>query len=265
MSRRERSQQKTGELQFSGERIIPGEVTTDQELMHRRRYEFALQYVEGKRVLDLGCGEGYGTAMLAARAANVIGVDVSEETIAHASAKYGLANVEFRCLPAENLSLPDESVEVVVCFEVIEHVKEHVPVMGEMRRVLKREGILIVSTPNKNVSSPHSPVPLNEFHFHEFTVAEARKLFRRYFAEVEFFSQKDPFQKSRRIVWKVLALDFASLRKLFPRFVKDRVKWRMREELGETLGEDTIPERWKVAKGVERYSHTILAVCRKGK
>ena len=263
MSGRDRGQQKRGELQFSGERIVPGEVTADQELMHRRRYEFALPYVTGKRVLDLGCGEGYGSSMLAQKASSVVGVDISEEAVAHASGKYALDNLEFRAMPAERLSFPDGAFDVLVCFEVIEHVRDHMAVITETRRVLKPGGTLLLSTPNKNVSSPRSPTPLNVFHYHEFTVAEAKDLFRRHFSQVEFFSQRDPFQKSRKVVWNVLALDVASIRKLFPRFLKDRVKWRMRETLGETLDQAVDRDRWKVVPGIEQYSHTIVAVCRK--
>ena len=265
VSERENDQVEVPGLEFSGERIIPGKVPEDMELMHRRLYEFALQYVEGKRVVDVGCGEGYGSAMLAGRATSVVGVDISEEAVAHAAAKYSLENVEFRCAPAERLSLPDASFDVLVCLEVIEHARDYVAAVEEMRRVLHPEGTLILSTPNKNVTSPRRPMPLNIYHLHEFTIREARGLLRRYFSEVEFFSQRDPYARSRKVIWKVIALDLAFLRRVFPICVRDRVKWRMREALGETIGEEPEPERWRVVKGAGRYSRTIVAVCRKRK
>jgi SAM-dependent methyltransferase len=252
-------------MRFSGERIIPGEVPRDMELMHRKLYEFALQYVEGKRVLDVGCGEGYGSAMLARKAMSVVGVDISEEAIAHAAAKYSLDNVEFRCMPVEHLSFPGDSFDVLVCLEVIEHARGYIAALEEMRRVLRPEGTLVLSTPNKNVTSPRRARPLNIYHLHEFTIREARKLFRRYFSEVEFFSQDDPFAGSRKIVWKVMALDFACLRKLFPRSAKDRMKWRIRESLGETIGETPHSGRWSVVPRIGWYSRTIVAVCRRKK
>jgi len=265
MNQRENNQLKVPQLHFSGERIIPGEVPGDMELMHRKLYQFAAQYVQGKRILDVGCGEGYGSAMLARTASQVVGVDISEEAIAHASAKYSLENVDFRCMPAEKLSLPDGYFDILVCLEVIEHARDYIAAIEEMRRVLNAEGTLILSTPNKNVTSPRSRTPLNEYHLHEFTIREARDLLRRYFSEVEFFSQKDPFERSRKIVWKVMSFDFACLRKLFPRFAKDRVKWRIRESLGETIAEEPDPHRWTVIRGIGRYSRTIVAVCRKKK
>ncbi len=263
MNQCEHNELKVPPLHFSGERIIPGEVPGDMELMHRKLYEFAAQYVEGKRVLDVGCGEGYGSVLLAQKAASLVGVDISEEAVAHAAAKYSLENVEFRSMPAERLSLPDGSFDILVCLEVIEHARDYIAAMEELRRVLKAEGTLILSTPNKNVTSPRRPRPLNIYHLHEFTIREARDLLRRYFSKVEFFSQKDPFERSRKIVWKVMSLDFACLRKLFPRFAKDRVKWRIRESLGETIEEEPDPHRWTVIRGIGRYSRTIVVVCRK--
>jgi ubiquinone/menaquinone biosynthesis C-methylase UbiE len=252
-------------LDFSGERIIPGEVPRDLEVMHRRRYEFAARYVEGKRVLDVGCGEGYGSAILAETAAHVTGIDVSEEAIAHAAAKYVLKNVEFVWMSAEKLSFPANGFDVAVCLELIEHTRDGIAVMEEMRRVVRPEGTVILSTPNKRVVSPGSRTPLNKFHVREFTVRETKELCRRYFSEVEFFSQTNPFEKSRRWMRWGMGLDFARLRKLFPRGARERMKWGMRGALGETIEEEGEADRWSVVKGVNRDSHPIIAVCRKGK
>jgi len=260
----EKGQCKFPELDFSGERIVPGKVTLDREVASRRRYEFAARYVEGKRVLDMGCGEGYGSAMLAERAGQMVGTDCSKEVIAHAAAKYPLPNVEFRCMPAEKQSFPDESFDVVVCLELIEHVEDYVAVMEQMHRVLKPEGTLIISTPNKDVTSPGRKRPIHDFHVHEFTIAELRELCQRYFSEVELYSQENPFEKSRRIVRWLMALDFLRLRKLFPRRSKHRMKDGMRERLGETIQEEPEPDRWAVIPGAKRTCRDIVVVCRKG-
>jgi len=256
---------QSADLHYSGERIIPGEVPIDLELRHRRRYEFAALYAEERKVLDVGCGEGYGSAMLTERAQHVIGIDKSEEAIAHAAAKYAQRNVEFRCACAEQLPFPDASFDVVVCLELIEHAKDHIAVMEEIRRVLKPGGVLILSTPNRRVVSPGSPTPLSEFHIREFHVRETLRLCRGYFPEVELFTQRNPFAKSRRIIRWAMALDFLRLRKLFRRSSREQMKWGVRGALGETVKEQPDADRWAVVRGVNRNSHPIIAVCRKEK
>ena len=263
MTQKQESQPEVPGLRFSGERIIPGEVTRDRELASRRRYQFAAWYVEGKRVLDMGCGEGYGTAILAERAAQVVGTDASEEAIAHAAAKYRLENVAFHCMPAEELSFPNNSFDVVVCLELIEHVEHHIPVMREIQRVLRTDGTLILSTPNKSVTSPGRKKPIHEYHVREFTVGELHDLCRNFFPEVELFSQENPFEKSRRTIRWFMALDFLHLRKLFPRRSKDRVKDRMKDALGETIREEPEPQRWAVISGAKPNCRDIVVVCRK--
>lgn len=250
-------------LHLTGERIVPGKVTLDRELASRKRYEFAARYVEAKRVLDIGCGEGYGSAMLAEKAAHVVGTDCSQEVIEYAAAKYPLPNLEFRCMPAENHAFPDESFDFVVCLELIEHVSDYVTVMAEMRRLLKPGGILILSTPNKDVTSPGREKPIHEFHAHEFTIPELRGLCRKYFAEVELFSQENPFGKSHIIVRSLMALDFLNLRRLFSPRAKDRMKDRMREKMGEAIQEQPQPGRWAVLPGAKPTCRDIVVVCRK--
>jgi SAM-dependent methyltransferase len=232
-------------------------------LASRSRYEFAARYVEGKRVLDIGCGEGYGSAMLAERAAHVVGTDCSEEAIEYAAAKYRLPNLEFRCMPAEKHAFADGSFDVVVCLELIEHVQSYVAVMEEMHRLLKPGGILILSTPNKDVTSPGREKPIHGFHVHEFTIPELWELCQRYFAGVELFSQENPFEKSHRIVRWMMALDFLHLRRLFSRGAKDRMKDRMREKMGETIREEPEPRRWAVIPGAKSDCRDIVVVCRK--
>src|ERR1700722_8417852 len=105
-----------------GERMVPESADTLTFWEHIYRYGFALHYVPGKRVLDIACGEGYGAASLQkAGAAQVIGVDVSESACSHARGKYG---IDARVGSAEKIPLPDKSVDVVVSFETIEHVRD---------------------------------------------------------------------------------------------------------------------------------------------
>jgi SAM-dependent methyltransferase len=148
---------------------------------------------------------------------------------------------------------------------LIEHVEDYVAVMEEMHRVLKLGGTLILSTPNKDVTSPGRKTPIHDFHVHEFTIPELRDLCQRYFAEVELFSQENPFEKSRRVVRWLMALDFLRLRKLFSRRAKDQMKDRMREKMGEAINKVPEPERWAVIPGARRTCRDIVVVCRKAR
>ena len=141
-------------LDPTDERMIPESAGAGTFWEHIYRYAFACRHVEGKRVLDIACGEGYGSSALQkAGAANVIGVDISESTCAHAREKYRLDARQGR---AELIPLHDNCVEVVVSFETIEHVPDPGAFLDECVRVLKPGGIIIISTPNKDVYSGRS-------------------------------------------------------------------------------------------------------------
>src|SRR6476646_11769522 len=141
----------SADLEFTGERYVPGTVG---EIAHEHwhRYAFARSFVGGRRVLDVACGEGYGSALLGGVAAHVTGVDIDLRTLAHARAAYaGRANVEFIEGSAAALPLPDASVDVVVSFETIEHLPalDQPRMLAEFARVLSSDGFLILSSPNR--------------------------------------------------------------------------------------------------------------------
>ena len=155
-------------LEWTGERCVPwiGEWQVLYEHLHR--YFFAAAIDDSSRVLDLGCGEGYGSAILAEKAKHVVGVDVDARVIEHASANYPLDNLEFRQASVLELDdLADASFELVVCFEVIEHIAEHDELLSLVRRVLAPGGLFLVSTPDREVYSErdryHNPYHVKEF------------------------------------------------------------------------------------------------------
>ena len=136
------------DLEFTGERYMPS-IGGNILLEHMHRYHLAKRYVSGKTVLDIASGEGFGSSVLAQSAERVIGVDISPQTVAHAAATYPRVNLTFEVGSASAIPLRDQSVDVVVSFETIEHVAEHEQMMSEIRRVLKPGGTLIISTPEK--------------------------------------------------------------------------------------------------------------------
>ncbi|MCI2105456.1 MAG: glycosyltransferase [Intestinimonas sp.] len=176
-------------MKFTGERFIPGQTDVELEIEHMNRYQFACQFVTGKRVLDAACGAGYGSALLAKAAKFVDGIDLSDETIAYAQENYGGPNTCFQTASVAKLPFEDGSFDVVVSFETLEHVDEAVQLafLREIQRVLTLEGVLVMSTPNHLVYAKRGP---NTFHVKELEYGEFRDLLGLAFPFVRMFSQE---------------------------------------------------------------------------
>ena len=151
---------------------------------HLVRYRAADQLTSGKRVLDIACGSGYGTALLAQNAKYVFGVDLDASAIEYADKNYAGQNIKFTLGSATKIPLPDASVETVVSFETIEHVEEYQEFLAEIRRVLTPDGLLILSTPN-DIAFPES----NVFHVHEFVRKELIRELKKQFSHIEEYFQ----------------------------------------------------------------------------
>ena len=184
-------------MEFTGERFIPGEYdNTPMGVEHWQRYIAAKKIVKGKVVIDIACGEGYGSDLMAKDAAMVYGIDISEETINHASSKYKRDNLNFMCCSMENLNIQDKSVDIIVSFEAIEHVDIEIQkaFLIETKRVLKDDGILIVSSPNKAIATDFAWKVWkykNEFHVKEFYIEEFHIFLKNYFSNIKFFYQRN--------------------------------------------------------------------------
>ena len=185
-------------LEFTGERFTP-ECVREIRYEHLHRYAFARSLVSGLRVLDAACGEGYGSALLAGAAAAVAGVDISEDAIAHANGRYGGGNLEF--LTADCLALPfaDHAFDCVVSFETLEHLEDQDRLLREIRRVLKPEGFLVISSPDKAVYSERMQYQ-NEYHVRELYRGELEALLRAHFPSVRLWGQKLVFQSA---IWSL--------------------------------------------------------------
>jgi SAM-dependent methyltransferase len=174
--------------EFTGERIIPGQVDVDLLNEHVARYTFAARLARGKRVLDAGCGAGYGSAELAQAADSVVGVDRAADAIGFARANYCLPNLRFEQASCDALPHPGGSFDLVVAFEVIEHLEHWREFLLEVRRVLAPAGQLIISTPNKlYYTESRGPTGANPFHVHEFDFEEFQSELRGVFAHVSMY------------------------------------------------------------------------------
>lgn len=177
-------------MEFTGERFCP-HVSGEIALEHYLRYLMAASLAKGKDVLDIACGEGYGSNLLASTADSVVGVDISKEVIVHATATYSASNLRFQQGNAADIPLPDASVDLVVSFETIEHHNRHEDMLREIRRVLRPDGVLCLSSPDRSVNadiwgySPH--------HVKELNKKELEELISRYFTCYAIFGQKTVF------------------------------------------------------------------------
>jgi len=181
-------------MDFTGERYVPDAKNNEPHLQqkmfqeHINRYQFAKQFIKGKRVLDLGCGVGYGSDFLAVNGAEeVVGIDISEEAINYAVSHYKRNNLSFQVDDCAKLKLDDNSFDIVVCFELIEHLKNYEDLLRQTVRILKHDGILLISTPRKT-ERLHS-----EFHIHEFEVEEFSRLLRNYYKDIRLYFQNNCF------------------------------------------------------------------------
>lgn len=175
-------------MEFTGERVIPGEVNPDLWQEHVSRYLLARSWVSGARVLDAGCGAGYGSALLAETAAHVTGLDRAPEALEYARAHYPASNLVFQQGECLKLPFPDGEFDWVVAFEVIEHLPDADVFLREVRRVLRPQGRVAVSTPNRRFYSEEHDYH-NPFHVREFDVVEFEAILKGHFAHCLILEQ----------------------------------------------------------------------------
>ncbi len=174
------------DLILTGERTLPGVKEENYWFQrHLAAYEFVLGFARGKRVLDLGSGEGYGTDLLATRAGLAVGVDLAPEAIYHARHTYRRPNLRFVYRDLYDLDLDDASFDLVCSLQVIEHLHHPETFMREARRVLVPGGICFISTPNRLLISPGRDEPLNPFHITEYDARQFRDFMQEFYPSVD--------------------------------------------------------------------------------
>lgn len=176
------------EMEFTGERFVPN-VSGNIVLEHLHRYYQAREIAAGKVVLDIASGEGYGSAILAETALSVTGVDISAEAVAHAGERYRRDNLQYLVGDCAQIPLPDCSVDLVVSFETIEHHDRHEEMLREIKRVLRKDGVLLISSPDKKYYSDELNYA-NPYHVKELYEDEFKDLINRYFANSIYFGQR---------------------------------------------------------------------------
>jgi O-antigen biosynthesis protein len=232
------------------ERIVPDETEPGIVALHLKRYEFALPFCEAKEVLDGACGVGYGAALLATRARRVLGVDRSGEALAYARKRYRAANLEFAEMDLGALELEDASFDVVCAFETIEHLDERETYLAEVRRVLRRDGVYLVSTPQV---ARTTEAPENPFHRVEYARGDFEALLERFFGSVSLYGQRRLQTRRHRALQR---LDVLGLRRRVP-FLRRASVLVGTAPTAELTSDDLVIS----ADGLETASE-LVAVCR---
>ena len=176
-------------LPFTGERFTP-ECNGGIWYEHWHRYALAVELARDKVVVDAACGEGYGSAFLSQYAQSVVGIDVSAAAVEHATERYrGIANLGFRNCSVTSLPIEAASVDLIVSFETIEHLAEQDEMLQEFRRVLKPDGLLLISSPNRPVYSDEKDYR-NEYHVRELDRNELAEILARKFPRSRWYAQR---------------------------------------------------------------------------
>lgn len=207
----------TKDLEFTGERVVIGKSLPYLEEESKARYNFAKDFCNGKDVLDIGCGEGYGSNILSNTAKKVYGIDNSEEAIEYAKNTYGGKGIDFIRMDMPPINFKDRAFDTITLFEVIEHLPRAEKCIQEIKRILREGGVLILSTPLKKGET------VNPFHIHEYSYEELHQLLKKYFKNVEIYGQIS-LEKKSLVHLILLKLDVFNFRRFFTRNMINKIE-----------------------------------------
>jgi 2-polyprenyl-3-methyl-5-hydroxy-6-metoxy-1,4-benzoquinol methylase len=157
-------------------------------LRHKKAYLYAADYCKEKKVLDYGCGNGYGSYLLSGVAEEVAAVDINGEVIDGCKEKYKKDNLTFQQVkPEERMHFEDRAFDVVISFQVVEHVLDVAGYLNELKRVLKDDGVLVITTPNRKHRLYPFQKPVNPFHMREYSLKALRADMGTVFNNVEIY------------------------------------------------------------------------------
>ncbi len=177
-------------MEFTGERVVPGQVNDDLWSEHISRYAYAARFASGARALDAGCGTGYGSVELARHGWNVTACDVAPDAIAFAREHLTAPNLHYVRASATAMPFAPAAFDLITAFEVIEHLQDWRALLSEARRVLAPGGVFLVSTPNRlYYTESRATEGPNPFHVHEFDFEEFRDSLKEFFPQVRILFQ----------------------------------------------------------------------------
>ncbi len=233
------------------ERILPEDFRSKEDyllyLRHLFAYEFARHKAsENSLVLEIGSGEGYGTSLLSRNVFKIIGLDVDPEIITKASKKYESERCVFRIYDGVTLPYDKNTFDMVVSFQVVEHVRDVPYYISEIHRVLKDNGTFVLTTPNRIHRLKPGQKPWNKFHIREFYPQEVRSILESKFSNVKIFGIRGNEEVQRIEIervkprgkplnkWMMVRLlDPLRIRRLIPTSLKASVNDKLKEKKSE--------------------------------
>lgn len=248
------------------ERILPDQTDPATYQSHLARYHFALRWIAPTDdVLETACGSGYGTQLLAGRARWVLATDYSPLAIAYAREHFPAPNLAFTVTNCEQMALRDSSFDVIVSFEVFEHLENAAAYLEGCRKVLRPGGRLLLSTPNRVTHDMHmrSIGRDNDFHINLMDCGRFVCFIRGYFSDSQVYGQR------RRGNWLYTALRAADVLNLRLRLVSAQRREQMQRSFGVApppqgqRQEPSAPDQWVFSRAQLRQANNFVAVCRK--
>lgn len=213
------------ENKFGGERLeSKSGLSRNNLLEHLARYN--LLPGGDKVILDIGCGAGHGSNMLSHKYKKVYGVDISEDAIQYAKENWNTENIEFKVGSALDIPFPENTFDEVAAFEVFEHLNDWRKFLSEIKRVLKPEGKVYISTPNKTLYSPGTKKPINPHHVFEMTILEFKSALSEFYTIKEFYGQRTPIYNDH-FVWKIVNPILFTLKSVIPYKVNNTLKLKI--------------------------------------
>ena len=246
------------DLEGATERIDPERTPVGILSIHLKRYQFALPYCKGKTVLDAACGVGYGSAYLVPVALQVTGLDIDPVAIQYAQNHYKNNKLNFEIADVTQTRIFDSHFDTICSFETIEHLSDIPAYLQEITRLLKPDGVYIVSTPQVPKTDRN---PGNPYHTIEFSRDDFKSLLKQYFNRIEIYGQRR--KQSELHYWIIKLLDLAGLRSSLSRLNK------LRQSVNQTLKttsfeemslEDILITQDKIDRATE-----IIAICQQPK
>lgn len=226
-------------------------------------YLFAVSFCKNKKVLDAACGIGFGSYLLAQKARFVTGIDIDRSSLAHAKKHYHNDRLSFELKDATDTGFPSQFFDVITSIETFEHIPKELAdkFIGELKRLLKPEGLLIISTPNHDV---YSRISHTKGHVNELNVDDFFAHLSKYFAHCQAYYQRKGALESMKGFYATVRADKYKLRRFIPEVVKKSFKRLMAPDLQK--GSTKLLDDLKVRHGeiLDDLKNAVIqvAVCR---
>ncbi len=264
----------------TGERIIPEDIETCADYLSYLRHLFAYEVAKSivpknSLVLEVGCGEGYGSNFLSQYVEKVVGLDIDDKIINHALNKYSSENCIFKTYNGIKIPYKDNSFDAVISFQVIEHIQDDKNYVSEIRRVLKQTSPCILTTPNREYRLNPGQRPWNRFHVREYSSHSFKELLGNMFYDVTIWGIRgtEEIQKIERErveqILRINSLDPLRLRRLIPESIKPKVIDILKKMIRlnkKSEGDKRSFEKYKIKdfaimKGDLKQSLDLLGIC----